>query len=405
MHSCGQKHQKVNKQTLSFDLSCAGKELHEEFVTGTNSDEKQWIADRFEQEILQLGNLRHPNIVLLLGVYFKPGSELPILVMEYLPFSLTDCLKKYPNIPNDITSRILLDVAKGLHFLHDRREPIIHRDLTANNVLLSDTMRAKIADLGVARILSDQLRTMTKVPGNATYMPPEAFSGAPKYDKSLDIFSFGILILHTVNREWPHPDGDLFERSPTTPRKCTQVPETRRRAAHLEKMGKSHQLMGLTVRCLDDDPNARPSTFDLMQEFEKLASQSPHPYANSMEMLQAINSKSEQNRRLEVQNQDLKVKERELETTNHDMSTQIEALVSRVSALEQDLRDTRVLLNIKEKEVVSKMEETLTKDSVLEARRREVEALGLELKLLRHSHPEEVCVRKYPCISTPSIIM
>ena len=325
-----------------------------------------------------------------MGVYFKPGSELPILVMEYLPLSLTDCLKRYPNIPDYITSRILLDVAKGLHFLHDRHEPIIHRDLTANNVLLSDTMRAKIADLGVARILSDKLRTMTKVPGNATYMPPEAFSGAPKYDKSLDIFSFGVLILHTVNHEWPHPNQELFERSPTTPRKCIQVPETERRAAHLEKMGKNHPLMGLTVRCLDD-PNSRPSTFDLVQEFEKFSSLSPPPYANSMEMLQAINSKSEENRRLEVQNQGLKVKERELETTNHDMSTQIEAQVSRVSALEQDLRDTRVLLNMKEREVATKMEEISTKDSVLEARRREVEALGLELRLLRHSHPEEVC--------------
>ena len=315
--------------------------------------------------------------------------------MEYLPLSLTDCLKRYPNIPDYITIRILLDVAKGLHFLHNRREPIIHRDLTANNVLLSDTMRAKIADLGVARILSDQLRTMTKVPGNATYMPPEAFSGAPKYDKSLDIFSFGVLILHTVNHEWPHPNQDLFERSPTNPRKCTQVPETKRRAAHLEKMGKNHQLMGLTVRCLDDDPNARPSTFDLVQEFEGFASLSPPPYANSMEMLQAINSKSEENRRLEVQNHGLKVKERELETANHDMSTQIEAQGSRVSALEQDLRDTRVLLNMKEREVATKMEEISTKDSVLEARRREVESLGLELRLLRHSHPEEVCVREY----------
>ena len=74
-------------------------------------------------------------------------------------------------------------------------------------------------------------------------------------------------------------------------------------------------------------------------------------------MLQAINSKSEENRRLEVQNQGLKVKERELETTNYNMSMQIEAQVSCVSALEQDQWDARALLNIKEKKVVSKMDQ------------------------------------------------
>ena len=372
--------------------SCAGKMLHAEFVSTTNSDEEQWITDRFEQEILQLSNLRHPNIILLLGVYFKPRSKVPILVMEYMPFSLTECLKKFSSIPNYMTNTILYDVAKGLHFLHDRREPIIHRDLTANNVLLSDSMQAKIADLGVARIITDQLRKMTKVPGNATYMPPEAFSEPLKYDKPLDIFSFGNLILHTVNHEWPHPTEEMFQRSPTTPRKCMQIPETKRRAAHLEKMGKKHPFYALTVCCLSDDPNARPKTADLVQELERFVSKCSPPFASCMEMLHVIDNKSEENRKLEVQIQDLKVKEHELEATSRDQSTQVEALESHVSALMQELRDTRALLSMKEKEVESKTEEVATKDSLLEARKMEVESLIVELGLLRHSHPEEVSI-------------
>ena len=375
---------------ITVDPSCAGKMLHEVFVTGKNSDEEQWIADRFEQEILQLSNLRHPNIILLLGIYFKPGSKLPILVMECMPFSLTECLEKFPSIPKYVTNTILFDVAKGLHFLHDRHEPIIHRDLTANNVLLSDSMQAKIADLGVARIVTDQLRTMTKVPGNATYMPPEAFSEPLNYEKPLDVFSFGNLILHAVNHEWPHPTKEMFERSPTTSGVCTQVPEIKRRAAHLEKMGEKHQFWALTVRCLSDDPSARPKTSNLVQELERFVSQCPPPFASSIEMLHAINNKSEDNRRLEFQIQDQKVKERELETTNRDKSTQIEALETHVSALVQELRDTRLLLNMKEKEVASKMEEISTKDSLLEAGKMEIESLHVELGLLRRSHPEEV---------------
>ena len=119
-------------------------------------------------------------------------------------------------------------------------------------------------------------------------------------------------------------------------------------------------------------------------------------------MLRVINSKSEENQGLEVQNQDLKVKERE--PTHHNMSTQIKAQVSRVSALEQDLRDTRVLLNMKEREVATKMEEISTKDSVLEARR-EVEALGLEFSTVTQRRYVWGSMSECPCIPRLSFIM
>ena len=66
--------------------------------------------------------------------------------------SLTNYLEQNKIIPNHIKKSILLDVSHGLLYLHTQTPPIIHCDLTANNVLLTSDMKAKITDFGVSRI-------------------------------------------------------------------------------------------------------------------------------------------------------------------------------------------------------------------------------------------------------------
>ena len=92
---------------------------------------------------------------------------------------------------------ILGDVARGLLYLHKRTPQIIHRDITAKNVLLTSSLVGKITDLGNSRIvnvLPGQLaQTLSRNPGTLVYMPPEALTAAARYGPSLDIFSFGHL--------------------------------------------------------------------------------------------------------------------------------------------------------------------------------------------------------------------
>ena len=87
-------------------------------------------------------------------------------------------------MPKEINCSILQDVAVGLRYLHDRQNPIIHCDLSANNVLLTADMKAKVSDLGVAKVAEAnprRMHTMTKVPGIDCYMPQEAMSHRPHY--------------------------------------------------------------------------------------------------------------------------------------------------------------------------------------------------------------------------------
>ncbi len=143
-------------------LICAGKKLHEVLLEGGPGVGR--FIQRFLEECELLSNLRHPNIVQFLGICFDRGSNIPILLMERMMYGLHEILESNPDIPLDIKCSILHDSALGLRHLHGRSPPIIHRDLTARNILLTSDMTAKISDLGVARLLpGPRAATMTQV--------------------------------------------------------------------------------------------------------------------------------------------------------------------------------------------------------------------------------------------------
>ena len=145
-----------------------------------------------------MSRLQHPNISQFLGLCFLPNYQLPMLVMERLDRNLGNFLETVPNIPIALKWSVLEDVARGLLHLHSHNPAIIHRDLTAANVLLTSSLVAKITDLGNSRIVNpEQAQRLTQMPGTQLYMPPEALT---HYDTSLDIFSYGHLTLFTLTQ-------------------------------------------------------------------------------------------------------------------------------------------------------------------------------------------------------------
>ena len=170
-------------------LICAAKKLK------TEDEVEESIVKKYEQECQIMASLFHPNITQFLGICFHPDA-LPLLVMERLDMSLDDLLVGVPNLPLTLKVSCLEDVCKGLDYLHQRDHPIIHRDLTARNVLLTSSLSAKISDMGNSRIVPNRLAwTLSQQPGTLVYMPPEANS---RYGPPLDIFSFGHLALYTL---------------------------------------------------------------------------------------------------------------------------------------------------------------------------------------------------------------
>ena len=124
--------------------------------------------------------------------------------MERLEGSLDEILETIPNVPLVLKRALLEDVARGLLYLHKHNPQIVHRDLTAKNVLLTSSLVAKITDFGNSRIVNLQpgqlARTLSQAPGTLVYMPPEALTTTSRYGPSLDIFSFGHLALFILTQ-------------------------------------------------------------------------------------------------------------------------------------------------------------------------------------------------------------
>ena len=223
------------------------------------------MMEKFEQEILLHSDQRHPNIVQLIGVYYPPDSKaIPTLVMEYLPFSLFSCLRKQ-ELELKVKYPILHDVAKGLRYLHGKSTPIVHRDLTASNVLLTSSYKAKIADLGVSRLADtfNKQQLLTTAPGTLYAMPPEALKHNPKYNHKLDVFSYGCFILHVLTNKVPLPSDQFIPKPGDSSDTFIQVSEWERRSEYIKMIPTENELLQLAEKCLTNKPQERPEMSEL----------------------------------------------------------------------------------------------------------------------------------------------
>ena len=184
--------------------------------------------------------------------------------------SLTSFVEKHEKIPVHIKYSIVHDVSLGLCYLHNHDPPIVHRDLSPNNVLLTAHHVAKISDLGVAKVIkADSRKTLTKAPGTVDFMPPECLANSPVYGPPMDVFSFAGIILHTFNQQWPRPTEQV--QFDSTTRKMVALSEVERRQQYLDKMiGEAEMLRLLVEECLDYDPAVRPAIESVCERIEEI---------------------------------------------------------------------------------------------------------------------------------------
>ena len=150
----------------------------------------------------------------------------------------------------------------------------MHRDLTARNVLITDKCQAKIADLGVEKVVDIQAQmadSHTQAPGQMYYMPPEALMEKASCTPKLDIFSFGHLTLFTVNQEFPK----VFNITQTPDIQKKGAVERLRRQTALDCVGDDHCLYSVITDCLSDQPENRPTTRVLNNRIVHLSTLNP----------------------------------------------------------------------------------------------------------------------------------
>ncbi|CAL9765085.1 unnamed protein product [Musa acuminata subsp. burmannicoides] len=153
----------------------------------------------FRTEMRVIGRTHHRNLVRLLG--FCDEGPHRLLVYEFMSNgSLADLIFQVDRQPSwSERTRITLDIARGIHYLHDECEAsIIHCDIKPQNILMDDNWTAKISDFGLAKLLMpSQTRTFTGIRGTRGYLAPEWHKNAPITVKA-DVYSFGIMLLEIV---------------------------------------------------------------------------------------------------------------------------------------------------------------------------------------------------------------
>ena len=258
-------------KAMCDDLPCAAKILHPALFQFTAPGATS-VMQKFEQECRLLSAIKHPHIVQYLGTYRDPESRLTVLLMELMDESLTQFLEQsHKPLPYHTEVNICHDIVLALSYLHSNG--IVHRDLSSNNVLLIAGNRAKVTDFGMAKLYDVNRSTahhtlLTLCPGTMAYMSPEALRDRPVYSDKLDSFSFGVLCIQILTRQYPDP-GDRFNfieiNDPRAPSGTVQVevPEYERRQSHIDLIDPAHPLLPVALDCLKSRDRERPSCHEL----------------------------------------------------------------------------------------------------------------------------------------------
>ena len=237
-------------------ITCAAKETHSVVLESASPDERRQIKQDFLRECLLHSKLHHPNIVKMLGVYYRNDQAvLPVLVMELMDHSLTQLLENNHNIPMYVKLSILQDVSRAICYLHTLNPPMMHCDLNSNSIVLTTSLVAKVCGFGLLKVVSPLAsERMTQAPG-LCYMPPEALMEDPHYGLPLDVFSFGCVVCHVISQQWPQPAA-FTKHDPTTGRRIA-LSEVERHKHYIDQISEG-SLKQLVITCLDDDQERRP---------------------------------------------------------------------------------------------------------------------------------------------------
>ena len=348
---------------------CAAKRLHEVLLEDESPGGADKLISNFEAECLTWSNLRHPGVVQFLGVYLERSSRLPVLVMEKMDTSLRTHLEDHSKEEFPLHQKVfvLRQVTQALAYLHNQNPPLVHHDLSPNNVLLNVvSFVTKVSDFGMSRAINPSALTRkSSIKGTLAFMAPEALLKVPKYNTKLDVFSFSNVVISTLTHEWPDPEApNKYEGD-----QLIALSELQRREHCTELFTAQEKQLFLPIvrQCLENRPDKRPSSVVLVRELRRIESSLPtgiHVAAPIEQLRQQLSAKEEECRQ---KDEGLKVKDEVIREKDEMLREKGAALMESDVAL----REKDAVLREKEKALKEKDEVIRDKEAALQFLRNE----------------------------------
>lgn len=240
---------------------CVGKKLHG-FLLDFSKKDSITTLKKLAHDCNQISHLSHPNVAVFFGLCIfenlQDSSKCLVLIREYAKNDLTHLLEANPNLPLAFKTSILMDVTKALDYLHMCKPAIVHRNLSSSNVLITESLRVKVADMecGCFNKINPLFGKR-----RLAFVAPEAMKSNPKLVPASDMFSFGQIALHTASHTLPN---DLSEGSTEIEKRLKYITLLKQLPA-IDKI-----IVDLIIICLHDSPKNRPTASVAMKELVQL---------------------------------------------------------------------------------------------------------------------------------------
>lgn len=210
----------------------------------------------FKKELKIISDLKHPNIVLYMGMCIT--TEKYILITEYLENgSLFDQIhRKKRNFDEEEQLGIAFSIVKGMVYLHNMKK-ILHRDLKSSNVLMGEDWEVKLCDFGLSGQKKKKKKKSGRI-GTYQWMAPEVIRNEEKVDEESDVYSFGVIIWEMLTKKIPYQG--LSEQQIIG---LVGYDEEHR----LEQPEGNQFLLYIMDKCLKRDPRERPTFIEIQSDF------------------------------------------------------------------------------------------------------------------------------------------
>lgn len=241
--------------------TCRGKEVAIKKLKNQNADD--YALGEFRKEIDIMSKIRHPNIVLFLGVCITTNDL--YLVSEYLPRGDLETLLGNSKYDASLFRRLRMakDAALGMNWLHCSKPQFIHRDLKTSNLLVDENGGVKVCDFGLSQIRNqgERLRDNDFAKGTPLWMAPEVMQ-FQDFDEKCDIYSFGIVLWEILTRSHPYEHHQSFESFKEAVCVLNERPSIPKNI--------EISLSKLIQSCWHPNPSYRPSFDHITNEFDNV---------------------------------------------------------------------------------------------------------------------------------------